>query len=401
MNANLVTRCMKSLKRLAASLLVALAPSAAYAQQTPSAPADGLSPTLGWQSRYEDNVYQSASDPTPDVVSILSATTGIRRRLPRVGLTGSASGEWMHYATLERERGANVGADLKVDFLLNRLTPYVSTFYQNSKRRLNREIDALPRIEQSTLSAGSVVRVGAKTSLDLSAGHTIVKYGTDVLNDGVSLDDALNRASDNLILSLAQEITPLTRVTVTSEMRRDRFNVSSRRSADYLRFTAGYESDGTIRGRAQIGMRVFKPHDATIPESRGLFVAVGTGVSIRDRVQLTIDADRDLAPSYRPDIAYYESYGYGVGLSLAMVRSLRLTAMADRRLADYQIAGMPLAATLDGGVERQSGFGAGVSYLLGTSMQFSLSGIYTERTSFFSTRDFDGLSVRAGVTHAF
>jgi hypothetical protein len=394
------------LHALACALVMTLAPAHAAAQgsdidsngATVVGPL-GLNPKIGWQTEYEDNVYRSSTLPISDFVSTISASTDIRTQVRRVGFTGNASADWMHFASLINERGANLGTSLKVDFLLNRFVPYVSTSYHTSRRRLNPEIDTRPRVEQSSIAAGSAIRVGGKTSLDLSAGHSQVYYERDAMADGVSLGDALNRQSDHFSLSLVQEATPLTRFIVSAERRHDVFEVSSRRTVDYSRFTAGFESDGKVRGYARVGARLHEWSDRSRSDSHGLFALVGTSMTVRDRLQIRIDADRDLAPSYREDITYYESYGYGIGASYAVLRSLRLSGTAHRRVADY--SGSSAGATSAPDVEFLNSYGSGISYQLGNFMSVDFSGTYMERTSVFAPRRFNGVSLRAGIVHAF
>jgi hypothetical protein len=390
-----------------AALVLALTPGYAGAQQEEfenGGPIHvgpiGLTPKIGWQTAYEDNVFRSPTSPISDLVSTFSAQSDIRGRMRRVGLTGSGSADWVHYASLESERGANVGTGIKLELLFNRVKPYVSASYNNSRQRLNPEVDVRPRVERATLAMGGVFRVGGKTSFDFSARRARIAYDKTA-TDGVILRDALDSASDHLALSLLQEVTPLTRIAMTAEMRREEFDHAAIRGADQIRFLAGFESTGRIRGHARAGVRLHKPQDPALVESRGFLVSVGTNATFKDRLQIGIDADRDLAPSYRPDIAYYESYGLAGSLNYAIRRSVRLLVTAGRRIADYRSGSGTTVALTHAGVEHQTRFGTGVSYLFGKSMSLDLLGRYETRTSPDASRRFDGMGVSAGVSHAF
>lgn len=391
------------LRVLTVALLLALAPVHAAAQEPESETSGSvqlgpLNPRIGWQTGYEDNVFHSADHPVSDIVSTLSAGTQIRGKLRRLGLSTSATADWVHYDKLVSERGVNRGAALRVDFLFNRIVPYVNSSYRNSRQRLNSEIDTRPRIEQSSVAVGSILRLGGKTAIDVSARHVRHAYDKNAAVDGVNLGAALNRASDYFTLSLLQEVTPLTRLNITGEMYRDRFNVSSYRSADSVLLTTGFESDGRIKGSARVGVRALKPHDPTFPESRGFFVSLGTNATVLDRLQVGVAAERDRAPSYRTGIAYYGSYNYSASLTYAMRGSLKLSAHAGLRLADYRAR---RGAAASAGVDRETLYESGVSYRLAQSVGIDLFGAYTERTSILASRQFDGLSVRAGVNYGF
>jgi hypothetical protein len=359
-----------------------------------------VKPSVGWQTEYNDNVFRSALRPVSDIVSTFGGKADVRGQMRRLMMTASGSADWVHYATLASERGANVNSALRLDLLFNRLVPYVTTAYDNTRVRVNPEIDLRPRIEQSSVGAGAVLHVGGKTSLDFSARRYTMSFDKTNVN-GVSLRRALDRSSDYFGMVLMQEVTPLTRILVSAEQQRERYDEAVFRGSDNTRFLAGFESGGRIRGRARAGLRINKPRDPALPESHGFLIGVGTTMTLADRLQIGIDADRDLAPSYRPDIAYYESYSYGASVSYAIRRSVRVLAQAGQRIADYR-SGTGEALSLElAGVEHETRYGTGVSYLLGNSLSIDFSGSYTERSSPADLRQFDGLSFTAGVSHAF
>ena len=360
-----------------------------------------LSPVVRWRSEYDDNIFHNAQ-PVSDTVSTLEGDTKLRGQVRRVGLTASGSAAWVHYNKLSYLGGTNLGGSLKLDFLFNRVVPYVSTSYSSSDRRQNPEIDTLPRFKTSSLAAGSVIRFGGKTTMDLSASRTNHDYASIEEFDGVGPYTTLNRESQHLALSFAQEVTTLTRLTVTGEMRQDRFDSSVNRDADYTRLTAGFESDGVVKGYARAGTRLYKPHDQDLPDSRGLFVQVGTSTTLFDKLGIRINADRDVAPSYRTEASYYESYGYGVTASYAVRRPLKISMNVGRRFADYSYADTySPSASAPLGMEFYKTYGSDVSYQVGTALTIHVSGTYQERESSQASRQFEGVTLLAGVSHAF
>jgi hypothetical protein len=293
-----------------------------------------------------------------------------------------------------------VDAALRLDVQLNRLVPYVSTSYRNSRERLNPEIDTRPRIGQANFAVGSAVQLGgAKTALDLSYSRSMDVYNRRATVDGILLAEALNRASNTFGIQVRRELTPLTRINVRADLDRDRFDTSSR-SANNLRLSTGFDSDGLINGSAQVGVRILKPEDPGRPESRRFFVSLGTGFTVRDRVQIGLDAQRDFAPSYSRDAAYYAAYSYGMSLDYAMLRAVRLSAQVHRRVADYRATSGAVAAT-GNRVDEEMRYGAGIDYRLGQSLGINLSGTYSERTSTSAFREYDGASLGAGVSYGF
>jgi hypothetical protein len=358
-----------------------------------------LTPRIGWRAEYDDNVFRS-SEKISDMVSRLGGSTEVRTRMRRLGITGNYSAQWVHYATLVSERGANLVSSTKVDFAFNRFIPYVSTAYDNSRDRIYTEIDTRPRTERLTLGFGGVVRLGGKTGVDISARRTNSSFDGTAVADGVNLGTALNRSTESVSLSLIQDVTPLTHLTFGGEIQREIFDAASFRSADESRIGVGFQSDGRIKGSARAGLRLHRPHDPALPESRGIFVSVATTMMIAERLNIGIGAQSDLAPSYRPGIAYFDSSSFDFSLSYAVHRSLRLSGTAGMIRSDYTDA--PFVA-FDGrlGVDTEMKYGSGISYLVGETMSIDFSGEYVKRTAPLVFRRFDGVVIRAGVSHAF
>jgi hypothetical protein len=386
-------------RALTVALFIALTPVPVMAQGGSQGPL-GITPGITWRTHYDDNVYRNGEHAESDLVSTIGARAGVRRQIRRLGVSLSGGADWVHFDRLASERGANVDTGLRLDVRLNRFAPYVSTSYRNSRERLNPEIDTRPRIGRAAMAMGSAFRLGgAKTSLDLSYRRSMDVYNRSATVDGVRLADALNRASNSFGVQVRRELTPLTRINVRADLERDRFDTSSR-SANNLRLSTGFDSDGLINGSAQVGVRILKPQDPGRPESRRFFVSLGTGFTVRDRVQIGLDAHRDFAPSYTQAAAYYAAYSYGMSLSYAMLRVVRLSAQVDRRVADYRASSGAVGA-IGNRVDEEMRYGAGIGYSLGRSIGVNVSGTYSERTSTAALREFDGLSVGAGISYGF
>jgi hypothetical protein len=390
------------------SLVMIVVPAQIFAQQSDLDPGGnmlmgplGVAPRIHWETEYDDNLYRS-NEPVSDIISTIGARTDVRTRMRRLGLSLSGGADWVHFSRLMTERGANADAAIRLDFLLTRATPYVTTSYRNSRQRLNPEIDIRPRMQESTFGVGSIVRLGGKTGVDLSANRTRIGYARSYEADGVILEDALNRVSDHVALKLFQEVTPLTHIHVTGELLRHDFEVASPRNADSFRLTTGFSSTGRINGHARAGIRVLRPQDPGVPESRGLYVAVGTSTTLQDRVQIALDAQRDVAPSYRKGAAYYEYYSFGGSMTCAVVRALSLTALVNRRVSDYPTGIGEVALSANQlGIERETTFGSIVRYHIGQSLAIDVAGAYTDRKSTLASRQFDGRSLKVGVSHVF
>jgi hypothetical protein len=385
----------------AIGLACALPASAQVNDSGATAPAEpGVAARLHWQTIYDDNVYRSADRPQSDVYSTLSGNLAVTGRVRRAALTANGSADWMHFRSLISERGANGRGDVELSFLFNRVTPYLSVSYSNSRHRQNLEVDTRPRIERSMLGAGIAIRLGGKTELDVSARRTMQEYDRRSTVDGVSLSESLNQVTDLVSVSVRRELTPLTRLTFAADSHLDQFERSPRRNADAVRLTAGLSSNGRVNGRAVVGLHVLRPRE--LSEYRSLYLSVGTGVTIRDQLQVRVDADRNVAPSSRAYAAYYEYYSYGGELTYAVGPSLRVSARVNRRETDYTLGNISAFSPTDPvRSNHEISYGSDISYRLGALMMVNVSGAYTERTSTEVARRFKGMSFRAGVSHVF
>lgn len=389
------------------ALALAASPLPASAQgENPEASAPHIGPlvvrpAINWQTEYNDNVFRT-SQPVADVVSTIGGSADLRGQMRRIALTASGSADWVHYSKYASERGANISTSLRVDVNSARFVPYVSTSYGSSRSRINLEIDTRPRIEQMEAGVGGIVRFASKTSLDFSARRTRVAYDRRYATEDGPIYQALNRASDHFTLSLLQQVTPLTRLVFTGEIDRAHFNTSTFRNSEDRRVTAGFESDGRIKGHVLAGMRFLKFQQMAPMESRGMFVAVGTNITVVDRLQVTIDAQRDVEPSYRSGVAYYEAYGYGTSIAYAIRRAVRFSVSTSRRFSDYRDPDLTGLQSLErAGTDVEMRYGPGVSFRIGDRMGIDFTGTYVERRSFLEARRFEGWSLTAGVRHGF
>ncbi len=391
------------------ALTFAVTPPPASAQeQGPEASAPHIGPfvvrpAINWQTEYNDNVFRT-SRPVADVVSTIGGSADVRGQMRRVALTAAGSADWVHYSKYASERGANISTSLRMDVNSNHFVPYVSTSYGNTRSRINLEIDTRPRVEQLEAGVGGILRFGAKTSLDFSARRTRVAYDHRYSTEDGPIYQALNRSTDHFSVSLLQQVTPLTRLVFTGETDRADFNssTSSFRNSEDSRVTAGFESDGRIKGRAMAGLRFLKFRESSPGRSRGVFIGVGTNITVVDRLQVAIDATRDVEPSYRSGVAYYEAYGYGTSITYAIRRAVKFSGSVSRRFSDYRDPDLTgLQALARAGTDIEMRYGPGVGFRIGDRMGIDFTGLYVERRSFLEARRFEGWSFTAGVKHAF
>jgi hypothetical protein len=189
---------------------------------------------------------------------------------------------------------------------------------------------------------------------------------------------------------------------VTGEVHRYQFNVSSARSADDIRLSTGFNSDGFINGSARVGFRVLKPHDTSLSEARGFFAFVGTSMTLADRVRIGLVGERDLVPSYREEVAYYATHGYAASVTYTLRDSLSFSGQFGQRFVDYREAQGAIVLTTDEmGVDRETRYESGILYQVRESFGIEFSATYTERESTSASRRFDGMRVGGGIRYGF
>jgi hypothetical protein len=347
----------------------------------------GLSPVMNVTSVWDTNVLYSSDKPAGDLVTTASPSTALFLRMGRVRLNGSVAGTYEHYRHNTSGGGLSSNTNLRATLLLNRLAPYGEGTYVNTNQRIGYEIDARARQSQGSLQVGCVASVGGGTSIDVWARTGNRLYANEAEFNGVPLDDALDQERTTAGATVSQALTPLTRVSVNSDLQRDRFRQSPERDADSVRVTVGLESDALLKGRAAVGMRFFQPNQAGVQTFEGVVASADISTVLFRRTQLGVVIDRDVQFSYTAENAYYVQTAVALTVSQALGHNIRTAFRAGRQKLDYRAFSPALTEDRN---DRGLTYGTSLEYLLGNSVRVEGRYDYTDRSSETPDANFAG-----------
>ena len=331
---------------------------------------------LGWDS----NVFNEAEDPKSDFTVTAGGLVNWWMRVGNLRLIGISSVDGVYYATYTSERGVNHHHDFRVEYRLNRLRPYAHGSYASVKDRVGYEVDTRSRHTETAIGAGVVVRVAAKTSVDVAARQTTTTFPEDEVYDGTVLAQSLNRKDGFSDATLRYAVTSLTALTLLGEYRQERYDQSPVRDNDSFLIMPGVQFDpfALLNGSARVGYRHFHPLSPTIPSFDGVVAAVSLNYVLLGRTRFSVGVDRDIQASYDNSLPYYVLTGVGGAVRQGLGKGWDVEVRgANQRLA-YP-SGLDASGNTIDRVDRVVLFGGGVGYRLGQGTRIGANVDYSRR----------------------
>ena len=155
----------------------------------------------------------------------------------------------VYYKTFADQRSVNRGGSGTVEMRLGRrINLFAHASSQNTRDRLNFEIDARARRLASGIQTGMKVGLSRKLTAELSGSESQLRYAEDATFLGVNLSETMSRDSRGISAKIAYVMTPLTTVEVAGQNSRTGFRClrseipTSRRSPCLARSSPGHWS---------------------------------------------------------------------------------------------------------------------------------------------------------------
>lgn len=394
-----IHRCAAAL--CAVACLLSPAPARAQAPPDPSRTAPvhlgpvGLGPVLSLTTGTDTNVFAQPDDPKQDFVTTLSAKSDGWLRLGAARLSGNGSLDYLHFQQYTDQGGLNGTGTLRLEVPRNRISPYVTGGYSSVKQR-NLDINLRFRTVQVSASAGARLRLGGRTSMDVSAQITDVDYGEDTFGD-VVLNQVLARRSNKFLVTARRRATPMTSLVLSGDATRDRFRDDPLRDTDTQSVQVGFESEARIDGRATVGYRWFRPLHSVVPAFEGVVGSAELRYAFLRASQLTLTARREVEYSFQALQPYFVANSAQVELAQAITRTVALAARVGQQRNDYRaVAGLDELSRYDTGLT----YGGGVTWRVGSALRLLGYADYYDRTS-NTFNDFSGSRWGGSLSYTF
>jgi hypothetical protein len=402
-----------TVRRLIIALsLVLCASSLSWAQTTQPDPweqqrfrlgALAFTPTIQIKNVGVDtNVFNTVDDPKKDFTFTAGPQVDWWLRAGAVRLHGTNGADAVYFNEYKSERSVNQSHKLTLEYRLNRIRPYVSGSYLDTKDRPGYEIDARARHTETDFRGGAIIRLTAKTRIDLAGFQRQYEFTGDDEFQGTNLAAILNRKTTGGSGTLLFSLTPLTTLTLLSEFGEESFAGEPVRNNSSFRIMPGVElsPDALLKGTARMGYRKLNMTSPTIPDFEGVVASANISYVLLGRTRLTVAVDRDVQFSYDVSRPYYVLTGIGGAIRQSLARGFDLEARGTERRLSYQRATDASTSVADR-LDKVTTLGGGIGYTASGGTRIALNADYFRRRSPVYGSDYNGLRAGVAVTYSF
>ena len=348
----------------------------------------------------DTNVFNDAEEPQRDTTATFGPGTEYWVRAGRARVSAKSDVQYTWFRDFASQRSLSTNNDLKIEFPMARLTPFVDGVFDHGRVRPGYEIDTRAFRTDSGAGGGLDIGLTTKTGVRLEAHRRRLKYREDEFFFGNSLQETLNRRTDSLGLSWRQKLTPLTTFVVLSEYEKERFDFQSSRDASGVRLMPGFEFDpfALIGGKVFVGYRSFDTADPRLPNYSGVVADVEANYRAKS-TRFDVRVQRDVDYSAEEIEPYYLLTDIGVKVTQKVTQRWDVVGTASRQWLDYQrLEGLALSE-VPSHADHGYRVGGGVGYMLGTSVRVGVDLAYYQRNSPIALRDYNGLRMGGSFTY--
>jgi hypothetical protein len=364
-----------------------------------------LNPTIALTNLGVDtNVFNESdrSDPKRDFTLTVTPQTDLWLRMGRSWVTGNVRGDLVWYQTYVSERSANNSVKAGWLLPLNRVSFEANAAYLHTHDRPGYEVDARSERSELAYDGGIEIRARPKTFVGVRGARRTVGFDSIASFDGVSLREALNRTATSQALTIRQQLTPLTAVTIDVARAQDRFEFSPLRDSDSTSVSLGIKLDkfALIKGSASIGYRNFQPVLDSLPAYKGATAAADLSYAAFGTTRLAVQVFRDVQYSFDIDEPYYLQTGISGSVQRRVFRPIDLIARIGLQRLNYRERVVESVSARHR-VDTVHIYGGGLGYHMGNDVRIGFDVDQQYRDSPVLDRAYHGLRFGTSVTYGF
>jgi hypothetical protein len=339
-------------------------------------------PTIALRNTGVDsNVFNDTTGPRGDFTYSVTPRLFVVAPIANTRFIGRALGTFTDFRTYKDQRSFGGLFDGRYEVTGPGFRPFASVGFADRRERRGFEIDARVRQRQTFASLGLDVDVTAVTALTAWVTRTTTVWDRNERYLGVGLADQLDYAATSFAGGARFKVTPLTTVTAAVEVEQDRFQRSPLRDVNSLRIgpSVDFDSSAAITGHLRADYRSFRPLSPTVAEYRGLTAFADIRYLFRDRVEVKVDANRDVDYSYDPLEPYYLEVGGRLTVTQRVIGPFGVIGIAERwNIHHQQVFGGP---EFDGRLDTTTSVGTGLAIQKSKQVRFELVYQHTSRRS--------------------
>jgi hypothetical protein len=347
----------------------------------------------------DSNVFNSPGTPTRDFTATFGPGVDTWLRIGRARLSTQSLVEWTYFRKASGQRALNTTQQARLDLDLATLIPYVKGGVVSTRQRPNLEIDDRVRQQRMNTGAGTRVRLGGRTRIDVDLLREKIDFGGGSETDA-GLSAALNREVTEGGVAFQVDLTPLTAFVVKTGLSYDVFEFARVRDSHSMTVIPGLEMkpSALISGKAFVGFRRFDAESELVPDFTGVVASVDVGYVMRESTRFGVKVDRNLDYSFQADRPYYIATSANVDLKQALGFAWDVVARAGRaRLAYRGLAG----AAADRQRDLITTFGIGFGRRLGEGVRVGIDIDHGRRRSDAAFRGYEGYKVGGSFTYGY
>ncbi len=364
-----------------------------------------LNPTIGLTNLGVDtNVFNEPDQSAPkhDVTLTVTPQTDLWLRMGPSWMTGNVKEDIVWYQKFASERSANNSVKMGWLLPLNRLTLDVDTAYLRTRDRPGFEIDARSQRDELAYHGSVEFRARPKTFVGIRGDRKTTSFDSVATFGGVSLREALNRTVTSERVTVRQQLTPLTAVTVNVGGSQDRFEFSPLRDSDSTDVSVAVTLDrfALIKGSASVGYRDFQPVSASLPAYKGATAAADLSYVAFGTTRVGLQATRDVQYSFDVNEPYYLLTGVAGSLAQRIARPVDVVGRIGVQQLDYRDR-IGVTVTAGNRIDYVHTYGGGIGYHMGNDVRIGFNVDQQYRTSPVGYREYHGLRFGTSVTYGY
>jgi len=365
----------------------------------------GLSPTLTITNfGVDSNIFNDSANPQSDFTMTVTPRVQARLRNARVLWSGAMATGLVYFKKFSDERSIDYDADGRFDADLNWFRPYALAKLQDTRERLNAELDARAPRTQTTAAAGARAVVSPKVGFVVDARQSSVRFSEGILFEGVPLSRTLNSKTNIVEGGLEVYLTPLTTFSMTASRQHDRFDESPERDSDTFRIMPSLrmEAPAIIEGSLAVGYRRFTPLSDALPSYSGLVALGSISHTFIERTKVALILSRDVQYSFELNEPYYLTTGFRVAVNHQVREELDLRVTAGRDRLEYRAEEtVPDAVPDQKRRDRSSVFDVGAGYRFHPNLRVGFDVEYARRSSDRAEREYRRTRLFASMNYGF
>jgi hypothetical protein len=365
----------------------------------------GLSPTLTVTNfGVDSNIFNDSTNPQSDFTITVTPRVQARLRTARVLWSGAIGTGLVYFKEFDAERSIDYEADGRVDADLNWFRPYALAKLQDTRERLNAELDVRAPRTQTTVGGGARAVLSSKMGIVFDLRHAGLEFAEGTSFEGVLLSQTLNSKTNIIEGGLEVYLTPLTTFSLTASRQTDRFDESPDRDADTFRImpSVRMEAPAIIEGSLAIGYRKFTPLSADIPEYSGVVALGSISHTFVERTKVDLQLSRDVQYSFELNQPYYLTTGFRVVVTQQLREEIDVRLSAGRDRLDYRAEErVPDELPDDQRRDRSDVFDIGGGYRFQPNFRVGLDVEFARRSSDRPDREYSRTRVFASMNYGF